>query len=653
MLYPAIDYLARELPRLNPAFRHNPAQTGYAESIVDALNQGKGRIHCLEADTGVGKTLAYLLVLAEWIAGSPARRRVAISTFSRALQRQIVAQENQDIVNGYLAARGLKRLRFAVRMGRSNYVSHERLKLALGVDSLEEAAIDEALDERARGLAHWALSTEGCLLDLDEEDFPDDITAQDICLASGEAIPPRLKEYFDDAAEADILIINHALLTTHLIERSLVIAPGRGEQVVLLDEAEHFPDAAAGILSHTLSVSRVARLALEAGYARTFARWAALRDAETSDKRAGEAHNLSPQRAHDFLQALNSIRRTPQIKTPANAREMEWQRIRDTARELLRRLKDADPSVVVNYSPVRGLPSLLYLDASAGRCLQNRLDERITILTSATLSDMTENDWRPSYRYMLGRLLLSQDDDRVGLRRQHSAQDFGRLRFIIGRAMPQPVVEEAEDGYQLTQSYARQAVRQVLDDATGRVLVLCPSYTDVQVLSKVWPDRARPRLVTHPRGAQINVIAQELDEQAVLLTPAGWEGLSPQRNGCAFWSRVVILRTPSPPPDAAEQLLLVNRLRATGCDEAVARSRARTILFARNRVQTLHKLRQGLGRAIRHPEDRAEVLLLDPRFPRSSGTTTSGLACAIPQRFRLAYAGACREYFNEQDIVEL
>ena len=75
-----------------------------------------------------------------------------------------------------------------------------------------------------------------------------------------------------------------------------------------------------------------------------------------------------------------------------------------------------------------------------------------------------------------------------------------------------------------------------------------------------------------------------------------------------------------------------------------------TVLFQlvnQKRRCALHKLRQGLGRAICHPDDEVLVTLLEPRIPRPSGYlacsgvyTRKNLLSAIPARFRLAYQQA-------------
>jgi Rad3-related DNA helicase len=89
--------------------------------------------------------------------------------------------------------------------------------------------------------------------------------------------------------------------------------------------------------------------------------------------------------------------------------------------------------------------------------------------------------------------------------------------------------------------------------------------------------------------------------------------------------------------------MLINR-QVTAAD---ATHIAKGALMRKSTVRTLHKLRQGLGRAIRHPDDDVLITLLEPRVPRPSGTaacqgvhTQQVLLGAIPARFYAAYQQA-------------
>lgn len=640
------QFLSEVLPNTEPGFTHNPVQIDYAQSVAQALGRPQGQFHYLEADTGIGKSLAYLLTLADWWAQDPRRRKVVLATHSRALQQQLASEHNGRIIARYLDWAGLPPVDIRVRMGRANYVSHRRLEMVLGARRLEDVVGQKQRSKQERDLAEWALSSDGCLLDMEGIELPDDIALDDICLTSAEPLPDNVQAHFDRAAVASMTIINTAVLCNELMRRDGQIMGTQGKEAVLLiDEAEHFPDVAAGMFAKHISVRATARLARELGYRKNAEHWMEVQQALTDRRKAGEVESLDPRMHERLATALRAITRTPSKDEPASVNEAEWQKLRETARVLLQRLNAQDQKLVLRYSRVNGLPSLVRGNDLAGRCLKNGAKGRRTILTSATLSDLLDNGLAPTFRYIQGRIGVVGDEAARGLEVRHQARDFGRLSFRQALTdMPRPL-RETEDGFELRETFARTAVQEILRDTKGRVLVLCASYADVKAISDVWPDADRGRLVTHPRGAAVNHIAAGLSDRAVLVTPAGWEGLSPQRGRKPFWSRVVLLRNPMPAINPVERYLLSQYLRSQrGTRKGEAEKRADAMLHVRLHTQTLHKIRQGIGRALRHPKDRCEILFLDPRFPspheiRRRGGMELGLAAAIPARFLDGYVG--------------
>lgn len=651
-------YLKEIMPATEPGFRYNPVQIEYAGSIEQALASPKGSFHFLEADTGIGKSLAYLLSLADWWAQVPRERKVVIATHSRALQQQLSWDQNRRILAGYMEWAGLPLVDVRVRMGRANYVSHRRLAMVLGVQRLEDAVEQKDRPKAERDLARWALSTQGCLLEMEGIELPEGVSLQDICLTENEPLPKNLESHFERAEAAGIVIINTALLANDLVRRDGVITGAEGKETVLvIDEAEHFPDVAANLFAKHVSFRSTQNLARKLGYKRNAEHWSKAQAKFTNKRRAGEVQGLDGDMTGDLKQALGAIVRTKIKSHPETPEEAEWEQLRVTANAMLRRIKKGDQKMVLSYSRVNGLPSLVRQNEAAGMCLRNGAHARVTILTSATLSDMMDNGLAPTFKYIRGRVGIQGEAFAGGLERRHSARRFGQLSFIVPREKLPRVLEEGEKGFQLREAFARAAVKEILDGAEGRTLVLCASYSDVEALHRAWPDRELGRWVSHRRGAAVNQIAMGLSGDAVLVTPAGWEGLSPERKSEPFWSRVVLLRNPTPAINKVEQYMIEQYCREKrGMDGSEAKRRAEAVLHARLNTQTLHKIRQGIGRALRHPQDRCEILFLDPRFPtpkhlKDNGGMHLGLAAAIPARFLADYMGAMAESSNEETVV--
>lgn len=643
-------FLAERLPQ-RAGYQANPVQMAYAGSMTGALAQ-PGKLHFIEGDTGIGKSLAYSLALADWVARGKGRntniaRRAIVATHTRALQRQLLDPKHLELIAEYLALEGLPSLSVGLRMGRGNYVSPERLARALGAPELATVAKDRSRRDEERTLAQWALETPGCLLDLETDALPEGVTLADICLLPQEPLPRALEEHFQASQAHDILIINHALLALDLVTEGSITG-AQTPYALLLDEADRFPDAAESILSEQLSL-RASHALLDQLGIRAAHAWQELLNGWTMPSHAGRALPLSAPQREQLVAAFQALRRAkPNLDAVSSTLAAEWHRLMAQVDLMAMRLKDSpDSPLLVSHSPVIGLPSLVAQEPAAGRCLKSGAASRCTILTSATLSDMQHAlGEAPSFDYLRGRLQLGTADTRLGLKASHPALRFGRMRFTLPDDMPPPLWQPEAGRYALSPTFCAIATRRIRSLA-GRVLVLANAYSDVEAIRHAWPEEDA-RLVTHAPGANLNQIAEALDEDAVLVTPSGWEGLSPTRGDRAFWDHLVILRLPHPTPDPVLQALLEQQFMRRGSRSREEASKlARQILLKQGGIRSTHKLRQGLGRGIRHPDDDVHVVILDPRFPSPRGAPAGeGLRQhaqslgAIPPRFLKDYREA-------------
>lgn len=645
---PVAEYLRDHLPA-RKGFHANPVQIDYASAICKGLAH-PGQFHFIEGDTGIGKTLGYLVALSDWIArGKQHGRRAIISTFSRSLQRQILSSENHEVMEDYLIQQGLPLLSMGVRMGRQNYVSHDRLAMSLGADSLERVLDEKKRPLQERDLARWALESEGCLLDLDPDLLPEGVLPREIGLSASEKLPESLSRHFDTMQGKDILVINHALLALDLVT-SGIITNAEEPYALLLDEAEHYPDAAESILSSRVSFKMVVYLLRSMRMKSAMQQWQGLFDSLVSPRRAGTAETISEASREAVISALSAIMRArPREASHPSHIWDEWMHLRQNAEAISRRLRHGHPAdyPIMTFSPVEGLPSIVIEAPSAGSSLKSGWQDRVTLLTSATLSDMNHGlGEAPSYQYVRGRLGLGASDTRLGLQQGFEPIHFGDLDFNLPQDMPNPLFQPAEGSYQLSPTFAKRAIREITA-LEGRILVLCVSYQDVTILKKLWEGESAERLVSHSPGAPLNKIANGLRDDSILLTPSGWEGLSPTRQDTTFWDHIVILRNPNPAPSETLLHFSMQQLLKSGKSHSEATRIAANGLYRRANVQATHKIRQGIGRAIRHPDDHVMVTILDPRFPRPSMSSpgesmrlASHLLGAIPYRFRPAWRSA-------------
>ncbi len=243
------------------SYEDRPSQQTMAGAIARLYNEGG--IGLLEAGTGVGKSLGYLVPALRWAAANGERTIVSTNTIN--LQEQLVGKDLPFLRR----ALDDQPVRFALLKGWRNYVCLNRLEQAgsSGQDLFDDGAMRE-ID----ALREWAATTtDGSLADLPvppRTEVWDEVAAEsDLCA--------RLKcPHFDDcflfaarrrAAQADVIVVNHHLLLSDLAVRRA--QQNWGEAAVLpaydrlvVDEGHHLEDAAASHLGVTVTRRSLQRL---------------------------------------------------------------------------------------------------------------------------------------------------------------------------------------------------------------------------------------------------------------------------------------------------------------------------------------------------------------------------------------------------------
>ncbi|MFB0518658.1 MAG: helicase C-terminal domain-containing protein [Acidobacteriota bacterium] len=225
-------------------YEHRPQQVDMVREIVEAFNHN--RIAIIEAGTGTGKTMAYLLPAIFWAVKN--KERVAISTNTINLQEQLI---HKDIP---LLKQALKEKFKAVLVkGRGNYACLRKVS-ALEADFQFYAEEEDA--STLTTLIKWAHSSQdGSLSDLNfvppEETWEKVKAETDACLRSK---CPHFHQCFvnrarREAASADLLIVNHHLLFADLALRKVLGNYGElsilpAYRKLVLDEAHNIEDVA-------------------------------------------------------------------------------------------------------------------------------------------------------------------------------------------------------------------------------------------------------------------------------------------------------------------------------------------------------------------------------------------------------------------------
>ena len=229
-----------------PGYEARPGQLDMARAVVRAFN---GRRHLMvEAGTGVGKSLAYLVPAVQWsfVNDTP----VVVSTATRNLQSQLISSDLPR------AARTLgddaANFRATLLKGRSNY-----LCLRMLGEYMQGGYWTLAEDEReAFGrLVTWIHATpDGDLDDFGDEQLRTKLACPpEDCM--GRACPFRQKCFVAKARaralKAHVVVVNHALVLAEATSGGAGILPAFGRLV--FDEAHNLEDVATGFFSYELS----------------------------------------------------------------------------------------------------------------------------------------------------------------------------------------------------------------------------------------------------------------------------------------------------------------------------------------------------------------------------------------------------------------
>jgi ATP-dependent DNA helicase DinG len=249
------------LSKTHPAYEFRRGQLQMAQAVEEALEEKRHLI--VEAGTGTGKTLAYLLPVIR------SGKRVIISTGTKNLQEQLFFKDVPALERA-LFPDADRKLSVCYMKGRNNYLCRKKL-----IDLTDQPVLSGLEEiEHHRAIAAWEKTTQtGDRAELAE--LPEtsalwhklDARA-DTCLGQ------KCKEYDRcfitemrrRAAESDIIIVNHHLFFADLsIKLEAEGAPDAGVLpdcgAVIFDEAHELEDIAGNYFGISVSNLRMDELA--------------------------------------------------------------------------------------------------------------------------------------------------------------------------------------------------------------------------------------------------------------------------------------------------------------------------------------------------------------------------------------------------------
>jgi ATP-dependent DNA helicase DinG len=605
--------LARHLAGYEP----RPGQQEMAEAVAAVLAEPE-QASCLvvEAETGLGKTLAYLVPAV--LSG----RRVVVSTNTRNLQDQILQREIpfiQQYIDSTLQALCVK--------GRQNYLCLYRWRqhVAAGQAKLFEG------DGSERIAAWLAKTTYGDRSEMGWLAGSSPLWQKICCLSHfclGNDCPESAACFLNrlrrDAAKSSLLIVNHHLLFSDLAVRR----SGYGEvlpryEAVIFDEAHHVENVATTFFGTTFTRYQV--LDLVADVERS-----AINDlsGKRRDEVAAAARSLLGMLEHFFLQFPPEAGRFPlagllarcpglgaardtvlggfaglvEAMDGLDSRDEPWGQYGLRAEDLGERLRTVTTETFADLPPedIRAVhwyerrDKNLVLSATpidVAEDLRATLFDTVrhSVFTSATLSAGGD------FSYFLQRLGLAADTPALTF---HSPFDYpGRtLLYVPEQTFPEPQAP----GYG---SALHDRLRELIRLSRGRALAL---FTSVQAMEQAYyalrDGVAYPLLLqgTGPRRELLARFAE--DKESVLFAVASfWEGVDIPGEALSL---VIIDKLPFEVPSDPVIMARINRVRAAGGNPFFDFQVPRAVLG----------LRQGVGRLMRCSSDRGVMAVLDVRL---------------------------------------
>ncbi len=257
-----------------PGYEHRQPQVEMLRAVGDAFNNSDHLL--IEAGTGTGKSLAYLLPAIAWSIQN--RSRVVVSTNTINLQDQLYTKDVPDLLAVFQRlqeqpAKGDSRfqqfahqasgLRVALIKGRSNYLCLRRLDIMRSRADLGE----EELRVLARVLVWLAQTSTGDRAEIFLWGGREEAVWARLAAESGSCTPERCESgrgvrcfYYHNRRQADsahLLIANHALLLADVAAGNRVLPDYRH---LIVDEAHHLEDATTRQLGYSASQPMLERM---------------------------------------------------------------------------------------------------------------------------------------------------------------------------------------------------------------------------------------------------------------------------------------------------------------------------------------------------------------------------------------------------------
>ena len=555
-----------------------------AEAVADAIESGRHLV--VQAGTGTGKTLAYLVPAV--VTGA----RVVVATATRALQDQLAGKDLPFLdthVGGFT---------WAVLKGRSNYVCRQRVAELLDD---RQGRLDMATDDPGlTAVLEWASETEiGDRAELALEPRPAVWEAvsvgSDEC--PGAAKCPKGETCFAEAArrraaEADVIVVNTHLYGTHVAAGGTVLPP---HDLVVLDEAHRVEEVVSATSGSELTSGRVSAAAYAVG--RVIADDALVTDilavaarlGDLLDGLVGERLDPPPGRLVELL---------TQLRTKLDAASAALKGVPETNVDVVARRNRASQQLLglseaILRASVVPTGSVAWVEGRPGSA-------KLRIAPIDVAGILEELLWRETTAVLCSATIPPRLPTRLGLPKGATTEiDVGspfdyeaNALLYCATHLPDPRQDRADA--------VHDEIAALIEAAGGRTMALFTSWRAMQAAVEA----LRPRLDTP-------VLAQGEQPKPALLSAFTDQPATSLFATMSFWEGVDV-------PGPSLSCVIIDKLPFARPDDPLLEARREQVgprafeLIDLPRAITL--LAQGVGRLIRTAEDTGVVAVLDPRL---------------------------------------
>ncbi len=604
-------------------YEFRPQQLQMARAIAEAIEVNEHLI--VEAGTGIGKSLAYLIPFI--IYAVEKNKKIIVSTNTKTLQNQLylkdlpLLKKSLEIEFGY-----------ALCLGSENYLCLRRLNSERTYDLFDS---DMQFKEMKR-ILKWSFKTKsGIKSELDfipRTDVWDNVCREpDLCL--GKKCLYKNDCFYKKAKKQErsshILITNHSLFFTNLASGGQVLPDFHA---VVFDEAQTLEDVATSYLGYEISNTKIKYL-LDSIYNPKTKKGLSVkfRGLNAQTAKNIEMHLAESRQAFDkFFQEIGEVFGTDtdskRIRTKNiifNYLEQPLNRLTKSLSELLDYIKIEEEEVLIksylkrcinistalsfilNHSSEdyvywveistrrRGIKySLFAAPIEIAEELHKQLFSKIKpiILTSATLT--TDNN----FEFIKARFGIKDSQELL------LDSPFNYKQNVL-LYLPEKI-EDPTEKFEIFQKQALENIKKIIDIMKGRIFILFTSY---RMLNAIYMDIALSY-------KDINLLRQGDKPRYELLKDFKKNERSVLFGVATFWQGVDV-------PGKSLECVIITKLPFSVPDDPITEARIELIKsrgenpFLKYQVpQAITVFKQGFGRLIRSKSDRGVVAILDPRI---------------------------------------